>query len=110
MPMKRSILYLALFFGVLRAILLFYNNPYYFLNIDEESNYEVATNHYKGRGYTYFDPKKMLIYPLHSMLASPFFCMKIYCLKTTFIKDTGLCFAILFRVYCWGYLFFIFIN
>jgi hypothetical protein len=63
MPMKRSILYLALFFGVLRAILLFYNNPYYFLNIDEESNYEVATNHYKGRGYTYFDPKKSAYLP-----------------------------------------------
>ena len=28
------------------------------MNIDEESNYEVATNHYKGRGYTYFDEQK----------------------------------------------------
>jgi hypothetical protein len=28
------------------------------MNIDEESNYEVATNHFKGRSYTYFDPEK----------------------------------------------------
>jgi hypothetical protein len=33
------------------------------MNIDEESNYEVATNHYKGRGYTYFDEQKNAYLP-----------------------------------------------
>jgi hypothetical protein len=53
MKVPRSIIYLALIFGSIRAILLFYHNPNLIMNIDEESNYEVATNHYKGRGYTY---------------------------------------------------------
>jgi hypothetical protein len=60
---KRSILYIALFFGFIRAILLFYHNPNLIMNIDEESNYEVATNHFKGRGYTYFDPEKNAYLP-----------------------------------------------
>jgi hypothetical protein len=55
---NRSILYLALIFGLIRILLLFYNNPNLIMNIDEESNYEVATNHYKGNGYTYFDEQK----------------------------------------------------
>lgn len=60
---KSSIRYLALLFGVLRAILLFYHNPNLIMNIDEESNYEVATNHFKGRGYTYFDDEKKAFLP-----------------------------------------------
>jgi hypothetical protein len=63
MQTKRSILYLALFFGLLRLLLLFYNNPNLIMNIDEESNYEVATNHYKGRGYTYYDVEKKVYLP-----------------------------------------------
>jgi len=60
---KRSIVYLALIFGLVRILLLFYNNPNLIMNIDEESNYEVVTNHYKGRGYTYFDEQKNAYLP-----------------------------------------------
>jgi hypothetical protein len=60
---NRSILYLAILFGTMRIILLFVHNPNLIMNIDEESNYEVATNHYKGRGYTYFDPEKNAYLP-----------------------------------------------
>jgi len=60
---KTSILYLALIFGALRIILLFVHNPNLIMNIDEESNYEVATNHFKGRGYTYFEPEKNAYLP-----------------------------------------------
>lgn len=60
---NRSILYLALIFGLIRILLLFYNNPNLIMNIDEESNYEVATNHYKGNGYTYFDEQKNAYLP-----------------------------------------------
>lgn len=63
MNYKRAVLYLALFFGFMRAVLLFYHNPNLIMNIDEESNYEVATNHYKGRGYTYFDEEKNAYLP-----------------------------------------------
>lgn len=59
----RSIIYLSLFLGLLRLILLFHHNPNHIMNIDEESNYEVATNHFKGRGYTYFDPNKNDYFP-----------------------------------------------
>lgn len=54
--MNRKVLYLALIFGMIRAILLFYHNPNLIMNIDEESNFEVATNHFNGKGYTYYDP------------------------------------------------------
>ncbi len=63
MNKNRSILYLALIFGLVRLLLLFYNNPNLIMNIDEESNYEVATNHFKGRGYTYFDEQKNAYLP-----------------------------------------------
>lgn len=61
--LPKKILYLSLFFGLLRAILLFHHNPNLIMNIDEESNFEVATNHFHGRGYTYFDPEKNGYYP-----------------------------------------------
>jgi hypothetical protein len=60
---KRKILYVALIFGLIRLVLLFYHNPNLIMNIDEESNYEVATNHYKGRGYTYYDSEKKAYLP-----------------------------------------------
>lgn len=63
MQVPRVIIYLALIFGFVRAILLFYHNPNLIMNIDEESNYEVATNHYKGKGYTYFDEEKNAFLP-----------------------------------------------
>ena len=63
MNKNRSIVYLALIFGLIRLLLLFYNNPNLIMNIDEESNYEVATNHFKGRGYTYFDVEKNAYLP-----------------------------------------------
>lgn len=63
MRVPRPILYLALLFGFLRAFLLFYHNPNLIMNIDEESNYEVATNHYNGRGYTYYDAEKKAYLP-----------------------------------------------
>jgi hypothetical protein len=62
-PLPKNILYLSIFFGLLRAVLLFHHNPNLIMNIDEESNFEVATNHFKGRGYTYFDPEKNGYYP-----------------------------------------------
>jgi len=61
--MNRKVLFLAFIFGIIRAILLFYHNPNLIMNIDEESNFEVATNHFNGKGYTYYEPDDNIYYP-----------------------------------------------
>jgi hypothetical protein len=43
----------AVFFGIVRATLLFYNNPNLVMNFDEESNFRVAMSNHIGKGYTY---------------------------------------------------------
>lgn len=60
---KIKIIHVALFFGLLRCVLLFVHNPNLLMNYDEESNYEVATNHFHHKGYTYHDPEKGVYIP-----------------------------------------------
>ena len=67
----------AVFFGIVRATLLFYNNPNLVMNFDEESNFRVAMSHHIGKGYTYNNyPSKVRKLP--NIFSLSFVLLKIH--------------------------------
>lgn len=56
--MKQKILILIIITLCIKLCLLFIVNDNLSMNWDEEVNYEIATNHINGKGYTYHNPVK----------------------------------------------------
>ncbi len=93
MNFNKKVIYTSLLFGLLRIVLLFYHNPNLIMNIDEESNFEVAMNHFQGRGYTYFDPERNGYFPTAFHSSFSIFVYENIVLKNHIHKRTWVSFC-----------------